>query len=108
VIAALEIGAVGSMFSKRTSWRARENPGKTYTCLKYIHTTHECILNEEMMPDVTILFPELGIVKNVSNTKMSMDKGGGTRSFQNLHPYTSQFLIFFKKILGASPAMDLS
>jgi hypothetical protein len=51
-----------------------------------------CILNEKMMPDVTIMVPELEIVKNVSKTHISMDKRGGTRNFQTLHPPTLQFL----------------
>jgi hypothetical protein len=33
-----------------------------------------CILNEKMMPDVTMMVPELEIDKKISKTNISMDK----------------------------------
>jgi hypothetical protein len=47
-----------------------------------------CILNEKMMPDVTIMVPELEVGKQISKTNISMDKCGGTRNFQTLRPPT--------------------
>jgi hypothetical protein len=78
VINKLEIGAVGTDFSRRTSWwpgRARTwKSMQTCTFLKCRHMQKknqnyifldesECVLNEKMMPDVTIPVPELEIVK---------------------------------------------
>jgi hypothetical protein len=71
--------AVGTDFPRRTSWWAREDPGRaiTWKSMKnghlfemYINSKNDqthlnetgCILNEMMMPDVTIMVPELDIV----------------------------------------------
>jgi hypothetical protein len=68
-----------------------------------------CILNEKMIPDVTIMVPELEIEKTYqSNSNISMDKCGGTRNFQTLHPQTLQFLSCSKKLSGASPYVEFS
>jgi hypothetical protein len=56
-----------------------------------------CVLNEKMMPDITIIVPELEIVLklNMPKTNISMYKCGGTRNFQPLRPQTLQFLMLF-------------
>jgi hypothetical protein len=33
-----------------------------------------CVLNEKMMPDITITVPQLDIDKNMTKTNISMDK----------------------------------
>jgi hypothetical protein len=129
VINELEIGAVGTDFSRWTSWWARENPGRarTWKSMKNmyffwnIYTNAQgdqklingkyvtgCILNEKMMPDVTIMVLEIEIGSNISNTYISKDKCGGTRNFRTLHPPTLQFLICSKELSGASPYLGIS
>jgi hypothetical protein len=54
-----------------------------------------CIMNEKMMPDLTIMVPELEIVKNSLTFNISMHKCARTRNFQILHSQTLQFLICF-------------
>jgi hypothetical protein len=83
LIAELEIEAVGTEFSKRTSWgtcedlrRARtwkfmknmnfsdmyKNQTNAKTCRIHIFLDEAgCILNEKMMPDLTVMVPELEI-----------------------------------------------
>jgi hypothetical protein len=121
----LEIGAVGTDFSRRTSWWARENLGRSrkwksminmhsemYTDAKSypkMDQTHifldetECILNEKMMPNVTITVPELEIVKKHIGHQYFHEETFG--------PYThkpSNSLLFSKKLSGASPYMEMS
>jgi hypothetical protein len=67
-----------------------------------------CILNEKMMPDVTIMVLEIEIGSNISNTYISKDKCGGTRNFRTLHPPTLQFLICSKELSGASLYLGIS
>jgi hypothetical protein len=66
-------------------------------CIEFIFINETGrILNEKMMPDVTIMVLELDIVKiNVSETKITMDKRRGTRNVQTLHPQTLPFHICF-------------
>jgi hypothetical protein len=114
VICELEIWAVGTDFSRRTSRWAREDPGRARTwksmrnphslkCIQLQQITNNdqnhrfldktgCILNEKMMPDITIMVPEL----EIDNSK----KQHGTsifqrRNFWTLRPQTLQFLIVF-------------
>jgi hypothetical protein len=118
VITDLEIGSIGTDFSRGTSWWAREDSGRarTWKSMKHINFSQmydqTCskimfmvgrILNEKMMPDVTVNGPELEIVKNVSKTQISMDKCGGTRNFQTLRPPTLQFLAFVQETFGGKP-----
>jgi hypothetical protein len=97
VIAELEIGAVGTDFPRRTSWWARRIPGKgqnmeinekhalfwnVYICKQILKIDKNhicldetgCILNEKMMPDVTITVSELEIDKNTSDINISTKK----------------------------------
>jgi hypothetical protein len=108
VIAELEIGAVGTDFSRRTPWWARENSGRarTWKTMKNMHFSEMytnaqsnpktdqtqifldetgCISNEKMMPDVTMMVPELEIDRKVLKLHISMDK---SRNFQTLRPQT--------------------
>jgi hypothetical protein len=36
-----------------------------------------CVLNEKMMPDLTVMAPELEIERNISNIYISTEKCGG-------------------------------
>jgi hypothetical protein len=104
VITELEIGAVGTDFSRQTSQLAREDPGRArtwksmknqhlfemYTNTKNAQTIYRihifldetgCVLNEKMVPDVTIMVPELEI---------------------------ANLLFCFKILLGASPEVEIS
>jgi hypothetical protein len=71
----------------------------------YTKTTsyQKCILNEKMMPDVSIKVPELEVVKKTLGRNVPMGKCGGTTNFQTLRPQTLQFLILFKETLGYKP-----
>jgi hypothetical protein len=104
-IAELEIGAVGTDFSRRTSWRAREDLGRarTWKSMNNVHFSEMgtnakitkidqnhifldetgCILNEKMMPDVTITVPDLEIDKKTHRTSMFL-----RRNFRTLGPQT--------------------
>jgi hypothetical protein len=105
LITELEIGAIGTDISRRTSWWAREDLGKArtrksmknshcfemYTNIKCsnmfrIHIFLDetgCVLNEKMMPDLTATVPELEIDRKVSNINVSKEKcaGPGMLSF---------------------------
>jgi hypothetical protein len=84
----LEIGFIGTDFSRRTSWWARENPGRARTwksmknddfCEMYSNTKmvpNMCrirrfldetgrVLDQKMMPDVAVMVPELEIDRQV-------------------------------------------
>jgi hypothetical protein len=111
VITELDIGAVGTDFARWTSWWSREDleGAKTSTSTKaeYLFEMYtnakKCpnmyrmhlfldeagrILNKKIMPDVTIMVPELEMVKHCA-----MGKCGGTRNFQILHTRNTQFLM---------------
>jgi hypothetical protein len=95
----LEIGAVGTDFSRRTSWWAREdtvrastwksmktclktntfdkfpNRQSEETCIKIMYFWMNLgVLNEKIMPDVAVLFPELETDKQVSKINVSKEQ----------------------------------
>jgi hypothetical protein len=97
LITELEHGAVGTDFSKRTSWpekgqnmEVNEKQRNVYNykqCsnMYRIHIVLDetgCVLNEKMMPDLTVMVPELEIDRQISKIHISNEKctGPGMRA----------------------------
>jgi hypothetical protein len=67
-----------------------------------------CILNEKMMPDVTIMVPELDIDKKMSKPDSSMDKLWWNKKLPDLAPINPPIPDFcLGELLGASPYLGI-
>jgi hypothetical protein len=134
VITELEIGAVGTDFSRRTPWWAREDPGRARTWKsmknKHLFKMYTNTENDHKCTDLIYFWMKLGASwtrrwcptspqwsrssklynnKNVSNNNLPMDKCSGKNNFQTLRPENPPIPYFCsKKLSGASPYVELS